>query len=239
MQKLNALESWSLYDTVVIASNVNTFFSKEAYFSSYADLANQATVPFFNSRNQSVGVQYCNMESANKMPYPYHLYSIGIDFESPTVSYGDPTDTKLPSDMFFSNELVKHCGFIFKVSQDEKLVQTCSLMPSGQGVAGYAAYPVDGSGDAGAAQHNVTNGVPHRDNRRAMRSPIVIPREATIEGQLVLSNYAREALAKAAGPGDWENDQAVPANNFPQSSQIRVTMYGYREVQQRNALHFT
>ena len=83
MNAVNAYETWSLYDTVVIASNADELWNGQGMYKSYKDLGVPPSVPFFNARNKSAGVQYCNLDSANKLPYVFHCYSMGISFESP------------------------------------------------------------------------------------------------------------------------------------------------------------
>jgi len=242
MQFVNAYESWTLYDTVLIAKNVNEIANNAQWYTSYAQLSQNATVPFFNVRNKSVGVSYCNLDSANKLPFVFHCYSIGVDFEGPTVSTpnaeGGPGAGAWAS-LFFSGELIKHCGFILKVSQDEKLVNTCNLLPSGQGVSGFGSVLHNTGPGIIEMFQDVGSGVNDRDNRWKFAQPIQMPREVNIEGTLYLSNYARNALVKCAGPNFIQNQFGVSASNYAACASIKVTLYGKREVQQRNELHYT
>lgn len=241
----NAYEGWTLYDTVMVSSVVDSLYKNSAWYTSYQALGQPSTIPFFNVRNKSVGVQYCNFDSANKLPFVFHCYSIGIDFDAPAVSFGDESETTGQSDAFFAAELANHCGFILKVSQDEKLVQTCVCMPSGQGVAGWNSQVGATGPDPAHSMQNVTFGIPDRENRWHFAKepgdiPVQMPREVNIEGLLIVSEYGRAALAKMAGPGNWQfNTSASGFNSYPQAATIRVSMYGKREVQQRNDLHFT
>ena len=243
MNYANAYESWSLYDTVVIASNVESLFNGQGYYASYNDLGVPAEIPFFNVRNQSVGTQYCNLDSANKLPFVFHCYSIGIDFEAPLVTGQQELDANnngpRQSNLWFQSELVKHAGFIFRVSQDEKLVNTCTLMPSGQGIAGWQTN-VDTDGEAQAiGLSNAQSGSPEKGNRWKFAQPIQMPREVNFDGRLIFSPYAQDALRKMVGPNDWNPQPGVSGTSWPMASTIRVTLYGKREVQQRNALHYT
>lgn len=239
IQYQNAVEDWPLYDSVLIASNVDQLYKNSGFLTSYAALANFAEIPFFNTRNKSVGVQYCNMDSANKMPFVYHLEEIGISFHSPLGSYqaggGTPPRTEL-SDAFFSADLYSHCGFIFKVAQDEKLVADCGSMPDGEGIKGWAGNQSESTSLQFVSNQTFSQGEAEVSLNWKFPKPISIPRDQTIEGKLVLSNDARTALTKMVGPGllplaDTGIDTA------PQAALIKVTMYGKREVQQRNALH--
>jgi hypothetical protein len=237
---VNAYETWTLYDTVVIASNADTLFKNAAFYTSFAQMSQDSVVPFFNVRNKSVGIQYCNLDSANKLPFVFHAESIGIDFEPPTATTPGGTTTERGdfSNLFFGAELAKHCGFILRISQDEKLVQTCMLMPSGQGVAGFSVGHNQVGADTVSQIANVGIGLPDRKNRWPFAETLAMPREVTFDGQLILSQYARDTLAKMYGPGVWRNDPAVSTSWYPQAAQIRVSLYGKREVQQRNELHY-
>lgn len=239
----NAYESWSLYDTVLIGENAPALHQGAGFFADYAALSVPSQIPFFNVRNKSVGTPYCNFDSANKLPFVFHCYSIGLDIEAPlslaSVDQGNPANTPTYSNLFFSGELAKHVGFILKVSQDEKLVQTGTLMPSGQGIAGWQNQYGNFAEDGNAALSNLSVGVPEKNNRWKFAEPIAMPREVNIEGNLVFSEYAREALSSMYGPGTVYAQEGISGSAYPAYSQIRVTLYGMREVQQRNALHYS
>lgn len=239
----NAVEDWPLYDSILIASNANTLYRGAGFFNSYQELSAPAQIPFFNVRNRSVGVQYCNMDSANKMPYVYHLQSIGIAVEAPLASCARDAlpvaERTEASDLFFANDLINHLGFIFRVAQDEKMVTNARYLPSGEGIVGWGGNQTETIGNQFLTSTTVTNGVATNENRYPLPTPISIPREENIEGSLILSPYAREALAKMIGPGDWPciSQSNIP-DQKPQAALIRITLYGVREVQQRNALHY-
>ena len=244
MSFVNAYEPWSLYDTVLVGSNVNDQFNGAGYFTSYQALAVPPEIPFFNVRNQSVGTPYCNLDSANKLPFVFHATSIGIDFDGPVApGYvgADSVDAgQAKSNLMFATDLAKHAGFILRVAQDEKLVQTCTLMPSGQGIDGWAVENPDyGSGTGIFGITNATSGIPEKPNRWKFPEPIQMPREVNFDGKLVFSPYAREMLRNMYGPFDCWPEAGVSASAFPLLSSIRVTLYGIREVQQRNQLHFS
>jgi hypothetical protein len=238
MKYQNALETYPLYDSVLIGTNAPGLYQNSGYFANFAALGVPATIPFLNVRNKAIaGKQYNNFDSANKLPYVYHCHSIGLSIEAPAVSFGNTGAGPSPSNLFFATELVKHCGFILKVGQDEKLVAPGSLIPSGQGVAGYASNFAS-TGDKQSVIQNTNNGNPDKNNRFPFPETISMPRESNVEGQLVISEYGREALKKCVGPGNWEKDQDE-SEQYPAMAVIRVTLFGEREVQQRNAKHFS
>jgi hypothetical protein len=240
MQYQNALETYPLYDSILIGSNAPGLYKNAGYFADYAELGQPAMIPFFNVRNKAqAGKQYNNFDSANKLSFVYHCHSIGLSIEAPAVSFGSSgaPGEPAPGNLFFATELVKHCGFILKIGQDEKLVAPGSLMPSGQGVAGYADNEAS-TGDIQKVIQNTNSGDPELKNRFPFAEPLEMPRESNVEGQLIISEYGREALKKMVGPGNWEKDQAK-TEQYPAMAVIRVTLFGEREVQQRNAQHFS
>lgn len=239
MQK-NALEMAVLMDTVLIASNAPQLYKSSNYYGSYAELANSAVIPFFNVRNRSAGLAYNNLDSANKLPFAYHLTSIGVGFESPMIAYGGPPTSQTPSDLFWAQEIPKHAALILRVSQDEKLVCSCMALPEGVGLAGFSAG-LESQAPTGAtrpgAMHNIKVGSIDPRGRYGFKEPLRMPREVTYEVQIILSDYARMCLSRMSGPGDYIHDVSGLVAT-PAASLIRVTMHGVREVQQRNDLFF-
>lgn len=241
----NAYETWPLYDTVLIGGDAQTFHQNAGFFTDFSSMATPSVIPFFNVRNKSVGEQYCNLDSANKLPFVYHLYSIGVDFISPLVggsqAIESATDSARESYMYFAGEIWKHASFILKVSQDEKLVGTVSLMPSGQGITGWQTGFTTNAEDNATALQTLGNGETisggPNSNRWKFAEPIQMPREVTFDGQLRFSEHARNALQRMVGPLNIATDGETTLKAL--MAQIRVTMYGMREVQQRNALHYT
>lgn len=239
MEYLNAWETYTLYDSVMISGAVDTLYKSASWYADYAALAVPASIPFLNVRNAAgVGSPYNNFDSRDKMPYPFQVWSMGIDFNPQAVINGTSPDSSMSvAAALFANELPKHCGFIFKVSQDEKLVNTTMLMPSGQGVVGWADGMEETTGYPQLIQ-NVNQGDPARENRWKFAEPVCLPREVNISGELVFSEYGRQLLAKMLGPNDLVL-QAADTDPYAGASIIRVSMYGKREVQQRNALHYS
>lgn len=236
-QPVNAWEPWTLYDSVLISTVADTIYSGQGFFNSYAALSAPAQIPFLNVRNKSaVGEAYNNFDSRDKLPYVYHAYTIGISFEAPSVTYGAIQTGQSEGAILFANEIVKHCGFVLKVSQDEKLVHTAELMPNGQGVTGWGTSTEIGGAVAPTIGQNVSSGQPDKDNKWPFPNPIEMPREVNISGTLVISPYGKSLLAKMVGPGTVRVSEA--GATYPAAALLRVSLGGFREVQQRNALHY-
>jgi len=240
MTMLNAWESWTLYDSVLINNNVETLFKNAGFFKSYNDLAVPAEIPMLNVRNNSVGDMYNNFDSRDKLPFAFECWSMGISFKSAAILNAVATlDNEILSDILFTSELPKHCAVQLMVSQDEKLVQTVTLFPDGQGPSGWASDMTPGVAVGAKAIQNVSTGVNHRENRWKFPEPVLMPRGTNISAKLIISEYGRELLAGLIGntPGFFTVSQD-PDLSYWSASIIRLSMYGKREVQQRNRLHY-
>ena len=243
-KRVNTRENWPLYDTALIAANVNTLYPQANWYTSYADLAEPAEIPFFNVRNKSIGMQYCNFDSSEKLPFVYHIYGLSISVQAPIISQtkigaDNPTaaDQTRAGDLYFSTELARHAAFILKVGQDEKLVSSCDLIPPGSGVTGFASMLNKAGNNAGSMNSNLQQGDPDMKNIWAFPEPIAVPRDRNISGTLVISSQMRTALKKCIGPGNYlNNDTTDHPDKFPAAAMIRATLLGRREVQLRNNL---
>jgi hypothetical protein len=244
MNKVNATEIWPLYDSVMICNAVTTLYPKANWYAQYSDFADPAEIPFFNVRNRSIGMQYNNFDSSEKLPFVYHIYGLAISVQAPIVSQikiGEDNPTAAnqtrPGDLFFATELARHSAFILKVGQDEKMVNATNLLPPGSGVHGFADMFNKAGNNAGSMPSNLQNGVPEHKNVWAFPEPIAVPRDRNVSGTLVLSSYMRESLKKCIGPGNYLNDDTADhPNKYPAASVIRATLIGKREVQLRNNL---
>jgi len=255
-QMLNAWESWSLYDTVLIGPEQDEV-SGAKWYTSFAQLSNETEIPFLNQRNRStVGVPYCNLDSAEQIPFGFECWSIGVEISTPPTNDLDPDVQGAPflwnpdpNYWLFGGELLKHCALRFQVSQDEKLLCNVLAAPPGSGKSGYfqpniPAYTLQ----AGGQYHGFNNGVPFIGNRWKFAEPVRIPRNRNIAAWVQFSTYARGMLAKMVGPGRIVINELFPdpvqgfptyeSVSIPAVAMIRLSMFGKREVQQRNDLHF-
>lgn len=246
-ERMNAIEVWPQYDTVMVMDNVNTLYPNAGWYRQYSDLAAPAEIPFFNVRNKSVGEAYCNFDSADKIPYGYEIFAIGVYIAAPAVSSmrvgaGDEpiaSNQTRCADVFFATEMLRHSSLILKVGQDEKLVAPLSLLPSGEGVHGWSKTIDAANHAAGAAIHNFGDGVVDKKNMWLFPEPVQVPKDRNLSAVLVLSPYLRASLTKAEGPGVLLNtNEATFPDRYPAAAMIRVTMLGRRGVQQRNELAY-
>ena len=88
-------------------------------------------------------------------------------------------------------------------------------------------------------------GEPSIDNRFPFSMPVRIPRNATIEANVILTPYLRSIMEGMSGPEYWIGDGEYVAESpgstdffkVPVRYGIQVSLYGYREVQQRGQYH--
>lgn len=257
---LNVAESYALYDTIIVCSEM---YGKEksinGWFYNFRDFAANDKHTFF--KNRSIGnshLAYCNMDSVDNVDFVFNAITMGVRFFAPVI-HDALQDTQSPYGPVLINEnnnawwlfdLPKHCGIDFRVQQDVIVENCCMGTPPGYG-------PRLGSGTQPATDPNAninstpfkitagTMGEPAIDNRFPFPYPVRIPRNATIEANLKPSLYARYVMENMSGPEDWVSDgefvAETPANTdfwkMPVRYGIQVSLYGYREVQQRAQYH--
>lgn len=257
---MNVAESYPIYDTVVICEELyGKEKSLEGWFTSFRDFAANEKHVFFKSRTiGSANLAYCNMDSADNLDFVYHAVSLGVRFIAPiapegfneiVVSPAFHNENVIP---FWAFDLPAHCGIDFRVQQDVIVENTCIATPPGYGMrGGGGAQPLT---DTTGTVPNQTpwkvvtgnNGEPVVDNRFPFPEPIAIPRNTPIEANLYLGSYAKYIVSRWKGPESWvlltENQAADPPvdGDFfstPVRFAIQVSLYGYREVQQRGQYH--
>lgn len=243
----NAREDWPIYDTVQIRDGAKD--NKEGY-DTFQALAAIDEIPFFTVRKRDIGIAYTNRDSNESLEFAYMLKSVGVSFRphlaptpaGPKPEQGDAPGVHNPLSTAMFLHLIEHCGLILKIRADEKLTVTVPLVPDGTGNFGFVgATTVAGAQQIQAA---TSNGWPHNKNRFTFSGEgIQIPRGATFGAVLRFSNYAKSVLACLPNPGAMHFN-ADPFNVTPPAdclvkpcSLIRVSLNGWREVQQRNALH--
>ncbi len=251
MQPLNAVEAWTLYDSVLIGAGQSSVDA--GWYNSFLAAGNANEIPFFNQRNRSqVGAAYNNFDTSQQMSFGFRCFSIGLSFSGFPV--GDSIVTDNPAgpnflnrslsynSAIFANELIKHVGVIFKVNQDEKLATTGTACPAGVGLSGSA-------GQAGAESdppmitgllNGVNNGVASVQNRFKFPKGIDIPRTHSISAVLQFSEMGRTILRGMEGPLQVavQTGSIVPVANVQSACSIQMSLVGMREVQRRNAQHF-
>lgn len=257
---LNVAEPYPIYDTVIVSSQL---YGKElgivGWYTNFRDFADDTRHTFFKSRTAgSSDLAYCNMDSADNIDFVYKAFSIGVRFFGPVMpdAYNEiiisPNYIQENEHTFWMFDLAKHVGMDFRVQQDVIVENACIASPPGYGPrGGGGAHPQE---DDDAPFPNQTpwkccvgsNGEPVIDNRFAFPEPIEIPRNASIEANLYLSSYARFVLGDMMGPRQnvyptEEAETQPPAQTdyitIPTRYGIQVSLFGYREVQQRGQYH--
>lgn len=237
----NAREAWPLYDTLQIHQDMTDPKGIPSYFA----LSQLEEIPFFTVRNRSeVGLAYTNKESKDATPFVYYLHSIGIECRS-QGNFTELKETPTAEDIaamnsarVFEQIIPYHIGAILKVREDEKLATTVEFAPAGMGLYSYTAGAVP------ALVHASTIGWASLGNRFQFPDPIAIPRNTVLAVTLKLSAYARYLLSHMVGPGaviplvDDPTSEAPAELIVKANSLIRVTLNGFREVQQRGELHY-
>lgn len=241
----NAVESYAIYDSVQIRGSLGS--DAVAGYSSYAALAARSKIPFFNVRNQGeVGLAYNNLDTKDQMAFAFHCYSIGLSFSAPVqcvTPAGALGGSHNPTaSAQFVQAMPYHTGLRFKVQQDEKLLHTAHFAPEGAGPYGVALgtdFTGGVVGTAGTASiTSQTSGQPLLTNRWPFPKPISIPRGATYSVELEFSEFGKELLGALPGPANMIFGSEGDLKTVQGCALIRCSLFGAREVQQRNELHY-
>jgi len=259
---MNVTEGYSLYDTVIVCSEL---FGKEksinGWYTTFTDFANDEKHTFFKSRTSGNShLAYCNMDSADTVDFVFKAFSLGVRFFAPVMPDCLNTIIVSPTEMndnvpaFWTFDLAKHCGIDFRVQQDVIVENTCLATPAGYGPRGGGGAQPSIDDNPNPDFPNQTpwqvtvgsNGEPCIDNRFPFPSPVSIARNTSIEANIYLSGYARWVLSNIGGPNLWvlpsEEQATQPQGDddyITMSTRygIQVSLYGYREVQQRGQYH--
>lgn len=252
-QFLNVRENAVLYDAILCGANIPTLFPTAQWFSTFAAMSLANELPLFNIRNEAmVGPAYCNMDSIDKMTFPFQVASIGVQwFAMPMIGkplsnvYGESDEqAEAHGILLWLHEIAKHTSLILKINQDEKIVLNCVMAPSGYGVEGDCDFANKSS--YAAAFSTWGNGDKEITNRWKFPVPLDIPRNQTISCKLEVSNVGKRILSKMLGPwklvtvDDEQGYYETPAWSPAISESVvgvRVSLEGHRFVQQRGALH--
>jgi hypothetical protein len=259
----NVVESAALFDSIVICP---VFYGQEArvpgWFTTFALFAVAREHKFFKSRTSATANDaYTNMESSDSLTYPFVAYSMGLSFHAPAsnitakehIHGGLPYAPDPVPPHVFQFDLPNHAAVSFKTNQDTRAEVQAYACPPGYGpIGGGAALEqnyirgINGDGrkpfKARAAIQTIgTQGVPIISNRFPFPEPLPIPKNASIEGQLHISDYARDLLMALAGPYSFvfqtPTEATNPAALFPMRYVITLSLFGKRLVQQRGQYH--
>lgn len=252
----NVVEAWALFDTLVISPTLYGNEQNNAWFNTFNDFGAQETHSFFKTRTEgTAGLQYCNQQSADSMDFAFIADSIGLAVQGPApdiegvagVPDGAGGDLNNPDNIvshWFSTDLPRHMAIQLKIQQDIRAEITAMHCPPGYGAVGSGtAFPAQSAGTFGDIPfmtNAVVQGVPLLSNRYPLPSPIGIPRTATLEGILHVSEYARQILTNIIGPQNYQFNSvngAPPYTFFQKRYQIQFSLIGQRLVQQRAQYH--
>lgn len=258
----NVLEPWVIYDTIIVCSLLKNAENHAGFFTTFAGFGAKNRHIFFKQRSRGiVHLAYNNMDSEDRVDYVFHVFGLGIEFFGPPTPFDvqgalvtNPGAVQefLPS--FWACQLPRHTAATFRVAQNDK-IQIQSLMGSpGYGpVSSGAALGIDDpvpdtpyvpefvwTTTQGIANQRARYGV-FTSQKDGSLNPIAVPKGETIELELTLTEYARNILTQAGGPGNYITNHTyieVPLFEFfPIRYGIRASLWGYREVQQRGQLH--
>jgi len=259
----NVAESASIYDSILVCRQ---FYGSEnnvaGWFSKFDDFAKQETHSFFKARTESIAnAAYCNQQNADSMDFAFLAYSMGITFWAPATGLlgeayelidGGPgciakTDPVIGH--LWAFDLPRHVGLQFKVNQDIRAEATCYAAPPGYGPTGGGAASMPQTQIGLLPSNNLptinfagTQGIPVLNNRFKFPEPLGIPRTATIEGIIQVSEIGRYLMEGVYGPRDivFQTDSLAggpPWEFFPSRFAIQFSLFGKRLVQQRGQYH--
>ena len=256
-QFANVVEAWPIYDSIVISPR---FLGGEGgaggWFNTFQTFGQMETHSFFKTRTKgTAGAPYCNMNSADSMDFAFIADSIGLAVMGPAVDTsgteeqpdGTQGDIANPEELvshWFMADLPRHMGLQLKIQQDIRAEITAMHCPPGYGATGSGAgmpwLQNSGFGQIPFLTNTVCQGVPILANRYPLPQPIGIPRTATIEGILHVSEWARAALTQMTGPRDYQFNSVTglpPYTFFQRRYVIQMSLFGQRLVQQRAQYH--
>jgi hypothetical protein len=257
MSGRRVVESFPLYDTVVISSAIDES-NNLGFFNNYAQMGNQNKITFFDQRKQTdTDLAYCNLDAKERFPYGYTAYSFGISFQGPAVGSiatipGEPTTVaemvfgRWSEEQLFNFELPKHCGVRVKLEQNDVLESNVMFSPAGTGafgqsnIGGSPTSPSDYAYNPHVSGMTGGFGIPQMTNRFPFPEPLVIPTNSVFSIELEFSQMGKELLKAMQGPSDWVMGEVVDGDpplviphSTPAMGMIQVSLMGTRYVQQR------
>lgn len=258
----NVAESWPVYDTLCVC---NTFYGTESvqqgWFNTFIAMSQREQHSFFKARTEgSIGLQYSNKQNQDTMDFAFEAYSLGVSFFAPgTRKLGNVTDGAFDlldhgSAHWWEVEFPRHCAIQLKVQQDIVAELPCAFASPGYGPQANGASFEAGNGVwedqvtpwmPAVVNMAVNMGVPSISNRWRFPKKIGIPRTATVEAILTISEQGRAALAALGNAGVGPYDYVLPETNdagegwksIPARYGIQVSLIGKRMVQQRAQYH--
>lgn len=246
MDFANVGETFTLFDTVLIGSEVSRLDYADGWFTTFALLGAATTIPFFNTRNRNHW-PYCNQDVRDQLPYAFEIYSLGVSVWAPsTTTYNAVSPilgAQTTANHLFEVEFPKHTSLTLVTSQDERVKLVSLMAPSGYGVVSggvgqgdietFATYPP-------VSHASFVQGSPVFTNHWGFVNPLQIPRTASLSVILRTSQYFRTVLGIMPGPFFQPMRAVADDGTFAETSGcagIQVTLGGKRLVQQRGQYH--
>jgi hypothetical protein len=262
----NVAEPWVLYDSIVICDEDGMYGSESTtpgFFTNFATFAAQESHTFFKTRTEGmVGLEYTNMQSADSMDFAFECYSFGCAIISPGVRVSGIVSEGVISGLntgalhWFETELPRHCSVQLKINQDILCELPAMQCSPGYGMSGggasfaHNAYEVANNDYLPVLNFAMSQGVPTMKNRwqftkrdeqtgEIVPNPVKIPRTASVEVILIISEYARTILKTIGGPLNYlfHNPDGTAIVTFPQRCLLQASLAGKRLVQQRAQYH--
>jgi hypothetical protein len=253
----NVVEPWALYDTIAISPTLYGSEQQAGWFTTFNAFGQKETHSFFKQRTEgTVGLPYTNQQSADSMDFAFVAHSVGLAVFSPVPNIeGESFDVQegVQDNIrridalighWFAADLPRHMGVQFKIQQDIRVELPAMHCPAGYGISGggttFPGITAAAHGDIPFMSAAASQGVPLLSNRYPLPYRIGIPRTATIEGIIHLSEYARYVLTAVLGPRVfWFNsdDGTPPFTFFQKRYMIQLSLIGERMVQQRGQYH--
>jgi hypothetical protein len=253
---LNVREPWVDYDTIKICGDLYGSEADSGFFTTFQAFAQRDEHFFFKQRSEgNVHRAYTNQMTEDRTDSVFHIMEIGVLFLAPPTPL-DRVSTTFNEAMqaFWTTELPRHTSVSLEIGQDTKLELQSMMASPGYGPVGSgAAFGVDDPFDSGNLygtpefMWSVCQGVPEGKNRYWLCSgedtdpqPIGVPKGEIRTVRLKISEFARRRLQGAnPGPGAMmlgQQDEAPAITLIKTAYRIQVSLWGYREVQQRGQL---
>lgn len=162
---MNVLEAATVYDTLCVCQSMYGAENQaDGWFNTMADFGNWQDHLFFKNRSEAnVGLAYSNMQSADRIDYAFHAFSVGARFFAPPslvewpASDAEDSWTLNTLKMFWEQELPNHVSFTLRIGQDDQIDLAGMLMPPGYGPQGAGASL--GLDDAGLVTGGTTQDI--------------------------------------------------------------------------------
>lgn len=254
-QYANVVETWPLYDSIVICENlIGAEATVPGWYTTFAGFGARETHTLFKNRTDgTAGEAYCNLKNGDSMDFAYMIHSIGLEITcTPTydVQLGSidglsqltqTIDPVLPQ--WFRADFPLHVGVQLKVQQDVRWESPAMATPAGVGAVGsglsFEQPAVSLFGEIPWMVSQTTQGIPLLRNRQPFPEPIGVPRTGSVEVILHVGEWARRILQAITGPHSFviNVDGSSPFSSYYSRYIIRASLFGERLVQQRAQYH--